>query len=251
MLCLGVAQTNVIGTHTLLECAKRHNIKRFVHVSTDEVYGDVPGEGADESSVLDPTNPYSCSKAAAEFICKAYIHSYKLPVIITRGNNVYGPGQYPEKVVPKFILRLLRGDKCCLHGDGGTRRSYIHVADVTRAFDTIVHRGVDFQIYNIGTKFEISMKDIALNLISQMGMAKEGEEDRLIEYVADRNINDRRYCVSDLKLIKLGWVPEVTWEQGLAQTIEWYRRLDDDYWDNWTLALAPHPVSNCATVLSS
>ena len=125
---LSHTKTNVLGTHTLLEAARRHQIQRFVHVSTDEVYGDVQGDGVAESAVFEPTNPYSCSKAAAEFIVKAYQKSYDLPVIITRGNNVYGPNQYPEKVVPKFILRLLNGEKCCLHGSGDTRRSYVHVS---------------------------------------------------------------------------------------------------------------------------
>lgn len=124
-----------------MECARAHGkIKLFVHVSTDEVYGDHFGDGALEDAILEPTNPYSCSKAAAEFVCKAYMRSYNMPVVITRGNNVYGPMQYPEKVIPKFVLRLRQGKKCCIHGDGAARRSYIHVDDVVSAFDTILHK---------------------------------------------------------------------------------------------------------------
>ena len=189
---LAHTQTNVLGTHTLLEASRRYNIKRFIHVSTDEVYGDVMGEGVVENAMFEPTNPYSCSKAAAEFIVKAYQKSYNLPVIITRGNNVYGPQQYPEKVIPKFILRLLAGDKACLHGSGDTRRSYVHVDDVARAFDLILHKGTLQEAYNIGSPFEISMLDLARCLVREMGLREPGKETELIEYVEDRNINDKR-----------------------------------------------------------
>jgi UDP-glucose 4,6-dehydratase len=235
-------QTNVLGTHTLLECAKQHKIKRFIHVSTDEVYGDVFGEGATENATLEPTNPYSCSKAAAEFICKAYMRSYRLPVIITRGNNVYGPNQYPEKVIPKFILRLMRGEKACIHGTGEALRSYVHVDDVVRAFDTILHRGTDNCIYNIGTRFEISVEEIARSVVRALGLAGPGAEDPHIERVADRNINDLRYCIDDSKLAALGWAPTVPWSDGLAATVAWYRAMPHDHWSDWASALRPHPL---------
>jgi dTDP-glucose 4,6-dehydratase len=168
-------QTNVLGTHTMLEAARRFQVKRFVHVSTDEVYGDVMGDGALENAMFEPTNPYSCSKAAAEFIVRAYQKSYDLPVIITRANNVYGPNQYPEKVIPKFILRLLNGQKCCLHGSGDTRRSYVYVSDVARAFDLILHGGKEHEAYNIGSPFEISMRELAEYLVLQMGLRVPGK----------------------------------------------------------------------------
>eukprot|EP00284_Hemiselmis_tepida_P002722 CAMPEP_0174950984 /NCGR_PEP_ID=MMETSP1355-20121228/94614_1 /TAXON_ID=464990 /ORGANISM="Hemiselmis tepida, Strain CCMP443" /LENGTH=355 /DNA_ID=CAMNT_0016198623 /DNA_START=105 /DNA_END=1172 /DNA_ORIENTATION=+ len=243
-------QTNVVGTHTLLECARAsENVKLFVHVSTDEVYGDVFGEGAVENAILEPTNPYSCSKAGAEFICKAYMKSYKLPVIITRGNNVYGPRQYPEKVIPKFILRLLGGQKACIHGDGAARRSYIHVDDVSNAFDTILHKGKPFEIYNIGTKFEVSVRELASTLIRELGLRPAGKEKELIEFVEDRNINDQRYAVDDTKLKDLGWSTKVEWEKGLRDVIAWYKTMDPDHWPDAASALAPHPVSANTKVL--
>jgi UDP-glucose 4,6-dehydratase len=236
-------QTNVLGTHTLLEAARRYDIKRFIHVSTDEVYGDVLGEGVVENAMFEPTNPYSCSKAAAEFIVKAYQKSYGLPVIITRGNNVYGPHQYPEKVIPKFILRLLKGDKCCLHGNGDTRRSYVHVHDVARAFDLILHKGVLQEAYNIGSPFEISMRELAESLVLKLGLRPPGKEGELVECVADRNINDKRYAINDAKLKALGWMPEREWDEGIEETIAWYKSLPEDYWPEWRSALAAHPIS--------
>ncbi len=214
------------------------------------MYGDVFGEGAAETAALEPTNPYSCSKAGAEFVCKAYMRSYQLPIIITRGNNVYGPNQYPEKVLPKFILRLLRGDKCCLHGSGEALRSYLHVDDVVRAFDLILHRGVDCQIYNIGTKFEISIVEMARQVIRKLGLAAAGAEDALIERVQDRNINDMRYCIDDTRLAALGWGPQVEWDKGLTETVEWYRKMDPNHWRDWSSALSPHPVLHLKSSVS-
>mmetsp|Transcript_28623 Transcript_28623/g.61840 ORF Transcript_28623/g.61840 Transcript_28623/m.61840 type:complete len:352 (+) Transcript_28623:3-1058(+) len=232
-------KTNVLGTHVLLESARRFHIKRFVHVSTDEVYGDVLGDAAGEHTLLEPTNPYSCSKAAAEFITKAYVRSYNVPVLITRGNNVYGPNQYPEKVIPKFILRLLRGQTCCLHGDGGTVRNYVHVKDVARAFDVVLHKGKVDEIYNIGTEFEISINDLAKRIIELIGLTPT---EKYMEYVADRNINDKRYAIDVGKLAKLGWTPEIDFERGIRDTIEWYRNLAPDHWDDVESSLRPHPV---------
>jgi len=226
-----------------LECARSCEIKRFVHVSTDEVYGDVVGEGVDESGALDPTNPYSCSKAAAEFIARAYMKSYGLPVVITRGNNVYGPHQYPEKVVPKFILRLLDGQTCCLHGDGETSRSYVHVLDVVDAFDKILHNGVVCEVYNIGSKSEITIKALATKLILELGLRVPEKAHELLEFVEDRNINDRRYAVDDSKLRALGWKQKVDWDQGLRDTVAWYKKLPDSHWKDHRKSLAPHPTA--------
>mmetsp|Transcript_9492 Transcript_9492/g.21741 ORF Transcript_9492/g.21741 Transcript_9492/m.21741 type:complete len:350 (-) Transcript_9492:270-1319(-) len=233
-------KTNVLGTHVLLEAARKFNIKRFIHVSTDEVYGDVMGEGAVEQSLLEPTNPYSCSKAAAEFITKAYVRSYNLPVIITRGNNVYGPQQFPEKVVPKFILRLLRDQPCCLHGEGQTVRNYIHVDDVVSAFDTVLHKGVNDEIYNIGTDFEISIEELAKQIIKTMGM---GPVEKYLMKVEDRHINDKRYAINPTKLRELGWEPKISFEEGLKGTIEWYRSMEMDHWAEFETSLRAHPVA--------
>lgn len=142
-----------MGTHVLLESAKCYGkIKRFIHVSTDEVYGEqkMDQDGCVENSILEPTNPYAATKASAEFIAKSYYRSFQLPIIITRGNNVYGPRQYPEKVIPKFYNQLKRGKPCTIHGDGKNLRNFLYVEDVVEAFDIICHKGKIGEIYNIG-----------------------------------------------------------------------------------------------------
>ncbi len=219
-------QDNVLGTHHLLETTRKYGkIQRFIHVSTDEVYGEVSiNETSSEKSLLNPTNPYAASKAAAEFIVKSYYKSYQIPIIITRGNNVYGPGQYPEKLIPKFILQLLNGKKMTVQGDGSNIRNFIYVEDVARAFEKILFNGVVSEIYNIGTDNEHSVMDIAKRLHSNLSNEKLFEE--CIEYVEDRLFNDFRYCVDSNKLLDLGWRTEVDFDHGLKKTIDWYRNLD-------------------------
>ena len=167
---------NVYGTHVLLESAKNNpNLKRFIHVSTDEVYGETPmgaESGYTEGQILNPTNPYSATKAAAEMLVTAYAHSYKLPVIITRGNNVYGPGQFPEKLIPKFCMRAMRGEKLPVHGEGKAVRSYLYIDDVVEAFDIILHMGRTGETYNIGTKKERSVMDVAEEICKVFGLNK-------------------------------------------------------------------------------
>merc|ERR1712054_47969 len=189
-------ENNVMGTHCLLECAKNHRITRFVHVSTDEVYGSSYEAELSkvEGDVLEPTNPYAATKAAAENMVKSYWHSFDLPVIITRGNNVYGPHQYPEKVIPKFIRRLHKGMKCCLHGDGSNSRHFLFVTDVAEAFDTIIHRGVEGNVYNIGAHREVTNRELSETLIAKM-FPKDEINDHL-EFVADRPFNDVRYYLN-------------------------------------------------------
>ena len=214
---------NVYGTHVLLEAAREAGVRRFVHVSTDEVYGSCD-ERKEEGSVLDPTNPYAASKAAAEQIVRSYVNSFGFPAIITRGNNVYGPCQYPEKLIPKFALRLLRGRKCRLHGSGENRRHFVHVRDVAAAFVVILHKGVVGETYNIGTTDEFRNVDIARRLV---GVVKPGElADDWIEHVVDRPFNDVRYHLSFEKLAALGWAPQTDFTKGLEETVEWYRQVD-------------------------
>ena len=171
--------SNVYGTHVLLEAAKGlgAQLRRFVHVSTDEVYGESTVESGDEwfseSSALKPTNPYAATKAAAELMVTAYQTSFKMPCIITRGNNVFGSHQYPEKLIPKFINLLERDQPLCLHGDGSHRRSFIHVEDVARAFDAVLHKGKTGEIYNIGTEFEISNLEVAKTLLSEYNLVPQ------------------------------------------------------------------------------
>lgn len=237
-------ENNVMGTHVLIETAKTHGITRFIHVSTDEVYGSSYEEDPRrvESDVLEPTNPYAATKAAAENIVKSYYRSFKMPVIITRGNNVYGPHQYPEKVVPKFVRRLLKGLPCCIHGDGSNSRHFIYVEDVADAFITILHKGEVGEVYNIGCEEEYTNLEIAEKLVKSLKPNCKSPKDH-IEFVDDRPFNDVRYYISSAKLHGLGWSPQVGFEDGLQRTIDWYAKVSGDWWEIGTdSALAAHPV---------
>lgn len=215
---------NILGTHTLLECCKEYgNIKRFIHISTDEVYGevDINHKGCSEKSLLNPTNPYAATKAGAEFIVRSYYYSFQMPIIITRGNNVYGPRQYPEKLIPKFINQLLNNKKCTLHGKGLTRRNFIYIYDVIKAIDIILQKGIINNIYNIGTNNEYSVYEIAEKLIKYL-KPNENIED-WIEYIVDRNFNDYRYAIETNELKKLDWKEEIDFNIGFKNTIEWFK----------------------------
>lgn len=242
---LQFTHSNVLGTHVLLEAARAAmpQIRRFIHVSTDEVYGENVLENGDESfnetSALKPTNPYAATKAAAEMLVGAYQISFGLPCIITRGNNVFGSHQYPEKLIPKFIHLLERGEKLCLHGDGSHRRSFIHVEDVARAFDVVLTRGQIGEIYNVGTDFEITNKEVAETLLGMYGITSD-QFDQHLTFVRDRDFNDRRYHIDNSKLRQLGWEPVIKFEEGLKRTIDWYRN-NIQYYGDLTRVLVPHP----------
>lgn len=237
--------TNTVGTHVLLECARASGqIKRFINVSTDEVYGETSlgkSEGLAEHSVLDPTNPYSAAKAGAEMLCRAYMTSYKLPIIITRGNNVYGPHQFPEKMIPKFTLLASKDLPLPIHGDGLAMRSYLHVEDVAAAFEITLFQGVVGEVYNIGTQQERSVISVARDIVARFNK----DANSCIEFVQDRAFNDQRYFICDKKLIAMGWKESVGWQQGLKQTIDWYLGAGGkpEYWENGdiNMALAAHP----------
>ncbi|GBC01308.1 hypothetical protein RclHR1_04130024 [Rhizophagus clarus] len=238
-------QNNVVGTHALLEAAKMHNIKRFIHVSTDEVYGEVPKTVPDcrEESTLAPTNPYSATKAAAEHLVQAYHKSFGLPIIITRSCNIYGPYQYPEKICPKFICSLINDGKCFIHGDGSNSRKYLYIGDLVDALDLILNLGKIGEIYNIGSDFEISNLDLAKTLLKQFNFIDEKEQESHLEFVKDRLFNDCRYAVDDSKLKKeLGWKPKISWDYGIKKTIAWYKENCDKWWDDISGALVPHPL---------
>lgn len=215
---------NVLGTHKLLEAVRIYgDVKRFVHVSTDEVYGEIHvSKGKfNEESVLEPTNPYAASKAAAEFIVKSYHRSFKIPIIITRGNNVYGPRQYPEKLIPKFIHQLAKDQKCTIQGQGIAVRNFIYVDDTVRAFETILFKGQIGEIYNIETDNEYSVMDVAKLLIKRL--KNTDDHTKWITYIEDRNFNDIRYAVDGTKLRDLGWKEETPdFIVGLEKTIQWY-----------------------------
>ncbi|KAG5950849.1 hypothetical protein E4U53_004304 [Claviceps sorghi] len=237
---------NVYGTHVLLESAKKVRIKRFIHVSTDEVYGEVKEDDDDlvESSILSPTNPYAASKAAAEMLVQSYNKSFKLPTIIVRSNNVYGPHQYPEKIIPKFTCLLNRARPVVLHGDGSPTRRYLYAGDAADAFDTILHKGQIGHIYNVGSCDEISNLDLCAKLLNTMGI-EQGSPDSIrkwIKYTHDRPFNDRRYAVDGTKLRMLGWKQKTKLGDGLKRTVDWYSKYGESWWGDISHVLTPFPI---------
>ena len=220
---------NVVGTHTLLEaCRKYGKIQRFIHISTDEVYGESMisenEEKKTEGSVLCPTNPYAATKAAAELIAKSYYHSFKMPIIITRGNNVYGPNQYPEKLIPIFIQQLLKGNQVTIQGDGSNVRAFLHVSDVCSALKLVLENGKIGEIYNIGSDdhHEYTVSQVAHILIEKIIGTKD--YDKWISYIQDRPFNDKRYYISNQKVKDLGWTIETDFNNGIDELIEKMKR---------------------------
>lgn len=216
---------NVVGTHTLLECCRKYKkIKRFIHISTDEVYGESmleeDEEKKHEGSVLCPTNPYAATKAAAELIAKSYYHSFKMPIIITRGNNVYGPNQYPEKLIPRFIDQLLHDKQVTIQGDGSNVRAFLHVNDVCSALHLILEKGQTGEIYNIGSddNHEYTVNEIAQKLINRI--KPDDDSEIWIDFIEDRPFNDKRYYISNQKVKDLGWTINTNFEKGLDDVIE-------------------------------
>jgi dTDP-glucose 4,6-dehydratase len=216
-------KTNVLGTHTLLQQVKKYNIK-FVHISTDEVYGGENNEKVVETHRLNPTNPYAASKVGAEALVNSYQYSFKLPCTIIRCNNVYGPCQFPEKLIPKFTLMGLQNVPMTIHGEGLTQRSFIHVSDVVEAVDTVMRKGKNHEVYNIGIDDEFTVKDVARK-ITQILELKQAQT----VHVADRAFNDERYYINSDKLRSLGWSPQISFDDGLKKTVQWYRQRKDKW----------------------
>ena len=217
---------NVLGTHNLLEVNRLHNphLLKFIHVSTDEVYGESKPIKDElyktENSILCPTNPYAATKSNAELLAQSYSHSFNLPIVITRGNNVYGPNQYPEKLIPKFIKLLNENKKVTIQGDGSCLRSFLHVSDTVKAFEVILDKGKIGEIYNIGCddNMEYSVLDVAKKLIK---IIKKTEDfDQWIEYIPDRPFNDKRYYISNEKLKNLGWEIRVSFNEGIKNLVQ-------------------------------
>ena len=209
--------TNVHGTQVLLDAAKKQRIKRFVQISTDEVYGSVQKGSFKETTLLHPNSPYAASKAAGDHLALAYHTTFKLPVIVTRSSNNFGPYQFPEKVIPLFITNLLENKKVPLYGDGLNVRDWLYVMDNCRAIDMILHKGKPGQIYNIGGEYEIP--NIKLTRIILKFLNKTY---RMIEYVPDRLGHDRRYSLDSKKMKKLGWKPAKDFNAAIRETIKWY-----------------------------
>ena len=210
--------TNVQGTFTLLEAARRAGVDRFVHVSTDEVYGSIPEGAFTESDPLRPSSPYSASKAGSDLLALAYHTTHNLPVVVTRCSNNYGPYQFPEKLIPLFVTRLLEGKKVPVYGSGTNVREWIYVLDHCRAVDFVLGRGTPGEVYNIGSGVEKTNLAITAALLRLLG-----KDETWVEHVEDRKGHDFRYAIDCSRLRGLGWAPEFTFEQALAETVAWYR----------------------------
>ena len=210
-------RTNVFGTYTLLESALEHGIKRFVHVSTDEVYGSINEGSFKETDILIPSSPYSSTKAGSDLLAQSYYITHELPVIITRCTNNFGPYQYPEKLIPLFVTNLLENKKVPVYGTGQNIRDWIYVLDHCKAVDFVLHNGSVGEIYNIGGGAEKTNLEI-----TEMIIEKVGSDGSMIEYVKDRRGHDLRYSLDCSKLKELGWAPEYDFDEALEETVRWY-----------------------------
>ena len=211
-------RTNVTGTFTLLEAARELKVGRFLAVSTDEVYGSIAEGAARESDPLNPSNPYSASKAAADLLVRSYWTTHRLPVLITRSSNNFGPYQYPEKVIPLFVTNALEGKPLPLYGDGRNVRDWLYVLDNCAAIDLVLRKGRDGEIYNIGGSTEVENIALTRRILTLLGRPES-----LIKPVTDRPGHDRRYALDSGKVKTLGWTPATTFDAALATTVEWYR----------------------------
>ncbi len=218
-------RTNVIGTNVLLEAAKRHNVEKFLQVSTDEVYGSLGPTGLfTETTPLSPNSPYSSSKASADMMAMSFFHTYGMPVVITRCSNNYGQLQFPEKLIPLMIINALNDKKLPVYGDGMNVRDWIYVIDHNKAIDLVLEKGKVGEVYNIGASREMPNIEIVKLILNKLG---KGEE--LIEYVKDRLGHDRRYAIDSSKIQnELGWSPKFDFENAIENTIDWY--LNNKNW---------------------
>ncbi len=220
-------KTNIMGTRVLLDSAKKYSVKKYIQISTDEVYGSLDQSGYfTEDTPLAPNSPYSASKAGADMLVRSYYKTFNLPVNITRCSNNYGPYQYPEKLIPLVISKAIKGKAIPVYGDGLQIRDWLYVKDHCTAIDMILHQGKIGEIYNIGGTNEKTNISIIQLILEQLG-----KPESLIRYVEDRPGHDRRYAISSKKIqAELGWIPEYKFESGLKDTIEWY--LNNQQW--WT-----------------
>ncbi len=228
-------KTNVQGTQNLIDLSREFKIKKFIHISTDEIYGESKNGYFKETDPLKAKNPYSSTKAAGELLVQAALHTYKFPAIIVRPANNYGPWQYPEKLIPVIILKALNNTKVPVYGKGAQIREWLHVSDCANGIDTILRKGKIGEVYNIGSYFEQQNINTVKMILDHLGKPHS-----LIEFVQDRLGHDFRYSVDCSKLEKLGWTPKVEFKRGLDETIRWYhdhqawlvkkRRFLEAYW---------------------
>jgi dTDP-glucose 4,6-dehydratase len=219
----GFVRTDVVGTSVLLEAARSAGVQRFVQVSTDEVYGDVPAGHSKESDPLTPRSPYSASKASADLLALSYVATYGLPVLVTRGSNTFGPNQYPEKFIPLFVTNALEDQPLPLYGDGLQQRDWLYVQDHCEAIALVLRKGEAGHAYNIGAGEERPNRDVAEAILGLLGKPRS-----LLRHVADRPGHDRRYALDCGKIAKLGWTPRFAFGEALKATVAWYR--DNTWW---------------------
>jgi dTDP-glucose 4,6-dehydratase len=217
-------RTDVLGTHNLLEAARKYNIPRYIQISTDEVYGSINNGSFSERSPLNPSSPYAASKAAADMVVKAYFTTYNMPVLITRSSNNYGPNQYPEKVIPLFATNIIEGKKIPLYGEGKNVRNWIYVLDNCEAINLVLQKGKEGEVYNIGGESEVSNIELTKSLL-KFFEKDEGQ----IEFVKDRLGHDLRYSLDSTKIkSELGWNPRFEFEYGLYMSADWYKK--NEWW---------------------
>ncbi len=216
-------QTDVYGTYVLLEEARRAGVERYLQVSTDEVYGSIEEGSFTEQSPLDPSSPYSASKAGGDLVVGAYCHTFGIDAVVCRASNNYGPYQYPEKLIPLCVLNALHGDPLPVYGDGMQVRNWLHVTDHCSGLDTVLRKGRSGETYNIGGPDELPNIEVVHKILELTG-----RDESLIEHVKDRLGHDRRYSLASEKTIGLGWEPRIRFNEGIAQTVGWYR--DNPWW---------------------
>jgi dTDP-glucose 4,6-dehydratase len=218
-------RTDVMGTFQILEALRRHSTKRFIHISTDEVYGDLETGAASETHPLNPSSPYSAAKAGAELLVRSYMRTYRVPALITHFSNVYGPYQYPEKLIPLFITNLIEGKPVPVYGDGQQVREWIYIDDVSRGLWAVITGGKVGESYNIGSGEHVTNLEVTKQLLQLLK-----KDDSSITHVADRAGHDRRYALDSSKMMhELAWEPQVTCAQGIAKTVAWYQD-NADWW---------------------
>jgi dTDP-glucose 4,6-dehydratase len=216
-------QTDVYGTHVLLEAVRKFGLRRMVHVSTDEVYGSVLQGSSVETDSLLPNSPYSASKAGGDLMCRAFFVTYGVPVVVTRGSNNFGPYQYPEKVIPLFITNALEDKPLPLYGDGQNVRDWLYVLDHCEAIDLMLRNGRDGEVYNVGADRQLTNLELTETILDILGKPRS-----LIQFVEDRPGHDRRYSLDSSKIRELGWQPRFRFEEALESTVRWY--VDNRWW---------------------